>query len=300
MTDLASSAPEIEDPIAVSLDPVKVRARIRKLISQFMERPRPLPPSDADLLNEFLAIHRPQFGGIVAEVSRIKHALNRAKASEAVALERQLNERSAQRSDIVANAAVSEEFLTFRSLAKAQYNEALGAFEDEEESISALKPYLGMPHLPAIETHDLSAKAILAELTRMSPASPKKGQMVLQEPEDVHLKPQFMARSALSSGLHARLTVKRKMVGIPFAPTSTAGVEAGGLGAVERQRKMHFLIDGDRPVGRTAWGALDDYLPYAFRSLSVPMLPMVEPDCSQFSFAEVFGLPVWRQMSTAA
>ena len=293
MEETVLSLPDFDEPEGVRVDAAKVRGRIRALISQFMERPRPLPPSDADLLNEFLASSRPAFASVIAEMGELRARLAKAKPGVVAAIERSMNDARARRSEIVASAAVSEEFLTRRSEAKARYNEALGAFEDEEETISALKPFLGMPHLPAIEAYELSAKAILAELTRTSPLSPRKGQMVLQEPEDTHLKPQFTARSALASGLDEKLIGKRKMVAIPFHHASSEAAEAGGLGAVEKSRKSYFLIDSRRPIGMGTWANLDDYLPYAFRSLSVPLLPVIDPSCTRFGFEEAFGKATW-------
>lgn len=280
------------EPVRVSSD--RLRGRIRDLIAAFMARPRPIPASDADLLNHYLNNSSAEFLALVSKISDLKERLALSRGPEAKAIERELNSARAERSDVVAEAAVSEGFQKARAEAKASYNIAIGNFVDEEEAISALRPYLGMPHLPAVEADKLSSRAILDLLTRSSPDAPKKGQMVLQMPEDYHRNSIFAARSALGSGLDRRLIGRRKMIPVPFDVMSAQAAEASGRGAFERSRRVQFLLGKDRPEGLGDWKAIDDFLPFAYRSLTVPMMPLVQPSCTQFSFREAFGAATWK------
>lgn len=290
---------EILEDEPVDLEPVRVaphrlRGRIRELIAAFMAKPRPLPVSDADLLNDYLDTHSDEFSSLLQKIAELKERLALARGPESRALERELNIARAERSEVVAEAAMSEEFQKARAEAKASYNIAIGEFEDEEEAISALRPFLGMPHLPAVDAEKLSARAIVELLSKSSPAAPKKGQMVLQMPEAFHRDSIFAARSALGSGLDRQLIGRRKTVPVPFDVTSAQAAEATGRGAFERSRRIHFLLGQDRPECHVDWKSIDDFLPFAYRSLTVPMMPLVQPVCTQFSFEEAFGADAWK------
>ena len=77
----------------VDLEPVRVtshrlRGRIRELIAAFMARPRPLPVSDADLLNDYLNDHSGEFSFLVQKIAELKERLALSRGPEVKSIER--------------------------------------------------------------------------------------------------------------------------------------------------------------------------------------------------------------------
>jgi hypothetical protein len=152
-----------------------------------------------------------------------------------------------------------------------------------------------MPHLPQIETKGMSTAAILTALEGITQGTPQKGQMILMLDEQIYNKPQFFPRSAIRNGISEKLLGARaaSVVRVPFEPTSTYGAEALSLGAFERSNKVFFRLIEGRPIAQAHWNEIDRYLPFACRSISLPILPVISDSVSGFSFSHAFGRDAW-------
>jgi len=289
-----------------------LRSRIRELISAFLPRERPIAPSDADLLNEYLTQYHPQFASVLERISGVTEEMKKASgrgglklpgtAKNARAggarstlgdLEAKLVVAISERADMIAAAAASDHFLSYRAESKARFHDELAAFEQEAAVIRELKPYLAMPSLPDVEATELSADVILTLLSGFSRNAPLKGQMVLLSDETLYTRPQFFPRSALAGGIPKGLCSGMKIVPVPFAATHTLAVEALTHGAFERAGRVYFPVEDARPVSSSLWTEIDRFLPFGFRSLTVPLAPFVAPGPSGFDFVRAFGRESW-------
>lgn len=296
--DLRKADTAVEDPFLV--EGCVLRTRIRELVTAFLVKPRPIGPTDADILNDYLVDRRPDFRQAVDELSDLTSERLSSTPRNRHRFDHLINGATARRAEIVASVALSDDFLTFRSEAKVRYHEALSAYEEEESVIAELRSFLGAPYLPDIEAEVLSAPEILKALTKPSSKWPRKGQIVLMADDDLYKRPQFAARSLLARGLEARLLRGQSIVAIPFANSTSQVVEACSVGAFERGRRTIFTVRDGRPLASVPWHQLDSFLPFACRSVSVPILPLASPAVSGFSFEEVFGRDIWRQIETEA
>tara|TARA_B100000929_G_scaffold255538_1_gene217328 strand:+ start:8563 stop:10377 length:1815 start_codon:yes stop_codon:yes gene_type:complete len=295
--DLTKSETAVEqvDTDAVKVSSNGLRKHIRVLISSFMSKPRPVRPTDANIMNEYLSKEVPEFATINRRIIELNEELKAAPKKSHRRLGGQIEALHARRMEIISDAASDTGFLAFRSERKAAFNQALSRFEEEASIIQELKPYLGMPHLPDIEATSLAADVILSILSGMTQKAPMKGQMVLMLDESVHSKPQFLPRAAFREGISPSLRADRGggAVRVPYSPTERLGVEALTHGAFERKGRVYFKLENGRPQAHSAWNEIDRYLPFSCRSLSLPMIPVVVPLASGFDFEEVFGEDSW-------
>lgn len=276
-----------------------LRSRIRELISSFYARPRPVMPSEAAILNDYLLNLSPNFVAIRNSIAELSDQLLNSKPGTIghMRIERTINEQWAHRDALVAKIVESEDFLKFRSDAKKSFNTMLHDFEHEESVISELKPFLGMPCLPSIEAERLTADYILSYLNNVKSERPLKGQMVLQMDEDIYSRPQFTAKSVASTGINKSLLMPTQAIPVPFALSDSISVKALAAGAFQRGRRVFFPTENGLPISNPPWSEIDRFLPFAFRSLTVPQLPLIEPTCSRFNFKDVFKDRVWEQIS---
>lgn len=296
--DLNKPEVEVEGPAA---DPVRLssnalRGRIRQLVSSFMMKPEPLPPTDADIINEYLNARVAEFGRVNLRIVELEEELAEAPAKAKRRLSGSLEEARARRMEIISQTVSSDDFAAFRSERKAAFKEARSRHEDEAMVIQELRPFLGMPHLPDIEANALTAEVILSVLTGISKNAPMKGQMVLMLDENIYSKPQFFPRSAIRAGIAPSLKAERGAgtVRSPFSANERYGVEAVAQGAFERRSRVYFKLEENRPLSHASWPEIDRYLPFAARSISVPLMPLVYPLASGFDFGKVFGDSAWR------
>ena len=274
-----------------------LRQRIREIISEFLATPRPARPSDGDIMNEFLLFNVPRFAEINDRIVVLEDNLSLARSQQDKdKIIRKIAASRAERMELIASTASNEDFLSFRSKRRSRYNEMMLDYEQKAEMIKLLKPYLGMPHLPSICAKSFTAESILQALEGASQNAPVKGQIVLMLDENVYNKQQFFPRSAFRSGL-SRLLFKKKtatLVRVPFNPMESMGVEAMSLGAFERKGKIFFKLNEGRPVAQAHWNEIDRFLPFACRSITVPLLPVLSPLPSGFDFEKTFGSDSWK------
>jgi len=295
--DLNKPGVEIEsgaaDPVRLSSN--MLRSRIRQLVSAFMMKPEPLPPTEADIINEYLNANVADFGRVNLRIVELEHELANAPAKARRRLSGALDEARARRMEIIADTVGDEDFASFRSERKTAFNETRSRHEEEAMVIQELRPFLGMPHLPDVEASALTAEVILSVLNGISRNAPMKGQMVLMLDENIYAKPQFFPRSAIRAGIAPSLKAERGSgtVRSPFSPNERFGVEAVAQGAFERRGRVYFKLEDGRPLSHGSWPEIDRYLPFAARSISVPLMPLVYPLASGFDFRTVFGEAAW-------
>ena len=296
--DLNKPEVEVEGPASdsVHLSSNMLRGRIRQLVSGFMMKPEPIPPTDADIINEYLNANVSEFARVNLRIVELEDELRSAPAKAKRRLSGSLDEMQARRMEIISSTVSSDAFAIFRSERKAAFNELRSRHEEEAMIIQELRPFLGMPHLPDIEATALTAEVILSVLTGISKNAPMKGQMVLMLDENIYSKPQFFPRSAIRAGLAPSLKAERGAGAIrsPFSPYERYGVEAVAQGAFERKGRVYFKLEEKRPLSHASWPEIDRYLPFAARSISVPLMPLVYPLASGFDFRTVFGESAWR------
>lgn len=281
---------------AVKVASNALRSRIRELISEFMMKPKPVSPTDADIMNSYLERNIFEFNQVNHRIIDLEEELENAAKKSQRRLKGQIEALHARRREIIAETASNKDFLSFRSEKKALFNEDLSRYEEQAIVIQELKPFLGMPHLPDIETKSLTAEVILSVLSGLTQKAPTKGQMVLMLDEAIYSKPQFFPRSALRDGIASSLRAGRGggAVRVPFSANDRLGAEALGHGAYERLGRVYFKLEKGKPQAHSLWNEIDRYLPFSSRSISVPMLPLVTPSASGFDFKTVFGEESWK------
>lgn len=298
--DLNKPEVEVENPEAeaVRLSSNMLRGRIRQLVSAFMMKPEPLPPTDADIINDYLAANVSEFGRVNLRIVELEEELAAAPAKARRRLSGSLDEMRARRMEIISDTVSLDDFAAFRSQKKAAFNELRSQHEEEAMVIQELRPFLGMPHLPDIEAKALTADVILSVLTGISKSAPMKGQMVLMLDENIYSKPQFFPRSALRAGIAPSLKAERGAgtIRVPFSANERFGVEAVAQGAFERKGRVYFKLEENRPLANATWPEIDRYLPFAARSISVPLMPLVSPLASGFDFRSMFGESAWASI----
>lgn len=296
--DLTKPDIEVDESVKdkVHLSPNMLRSRIRSLISGFMMKPEPVPPTDADIINDYLEANVAEFTKVNLKIVTLEDELAKAPAKARRRISGQLDESRARRMEIISTAVSSDEFASYRSQKKAAFNELRAKHEEEALIIQDLRPFLGMPHLPDIEASALTADVILSVLTGITKNVPLKGQMVLMLDENIYAKPQFFPRSTMRAGIAPSLKADRGAgtIRCPFSPTERFGVEALTHGAFERRGRVYFKLEERRPVSHGSWPEIDRYLPFACRSISVPLMPVVYPLPSGFDFKTVFGESAWH------
>lgn len=303
--DISLSKDEIKiDPASppgdlIDVSPKSLRSQIKTLISDFISRPKPIKPTDAEIMNDFLVQKVPEFAAVNKRIVDLDLEIRSTSPKNKTRLTRQLESAKARRLALIADAASSEDFLIFRSEKKAAFNEIFIRYNEEAVTIGELKPFLGMTHLPAIQTRSLNADIILAHLKEVKGSAAEKGDMILREGEEIHKRKQFFPRAALRNGISDHLLREglNGVVRVPYSPFENFGVEAIALGAFERRGRVYFKLQGGKPVAQSHWNEIDRFLPFACRSISVPFLPVISNSPSGFSFRTVFGDATWDAIS---
>lgn len=293
--DVLLSSDEVE---GVLITGHVLRSRIREIISHFYAKARPVRPSETEILNDYL-LSNDNFISLRNKIADLKDRMYEIKQGSTAyrRLQRQLDELSSNRLSLISNIAASDDFLKYRSESKSAYNSALDTFRIEEDLILKLSPFLGSPSLPNIRVKGLTPQFIYDKLSVNEKHIPVKGQMVLMGSEDIHLRPQFAPVSIMNRGINKALLYPYGLINVPFEITNSYAVEAMGAGAFQRGKKICFSVNNGIPNSNIAWSDIDKYLPFACRSLSVPLMPLIEPFGSNFSFAEVFHKDAWDQIS---
>ena len=255
----------------ITLSSDALRRAIRDVVTEFNSSVIPVRPSPSEILTPFMLERSERF---VAVTGRISELLGGgASVRDDVVIEL-FNERD----ELCSDAISSEDFKKYRSSRMADHNARVARFNEIQDVIVGLKPFLGMPSLPSVRVPSIDPAVLLAAIRGVATREPMAGQMVLRVDEPYYQRKIFWPLSIADTGIDARLA--KDFAPVPYPLDSTQGKCAESFGAIMRSGALVFPISERRPSFNGTWRDIDSFLPFALRSLCVPVVPLVMPQSS--------------------
>ena len=260
------SEPVVND--FIDLDGDAVRKHIRTVITEFNASAIPVPPSALDILV-------PYMNERVAEFSDVLREIEQALVKKSNKTDPYLQGLFNRRDELIGEAVATEEFKQFRSKCYADYNLNIDRYNELQDVVIRLKPFLGMPGLPSMSVPMLDPALLLQKLVRVASGEPLRGQMILRVDEPFHEKPMFWPKGLANGRLDKELA--GKFAPVPYPLESVQARSAESKGAFLRRGVMCFPIEDGVPIAIGGWHSINSLLPFSLRSLCVPAAPTLMP-----------------------
>lgn len=283
-----------------------VRAVLRPFCEFVGREVKPAPFDKADLLVQFMA-QDATFIEIRRQIANTHVLMARSRRpgsstrSELTGLEEKLLRLESERQRVIATAASSPEFATFREGETSASKTRLDEWMKAQAVAARARLVLARDQLPRIIRPDeVSVLSVLKAVENHVEAAPPLGSLVLMGEQPRPAEEDFQPISAYASGLNPRMfsASVRLHVGIE----SERGKQAEVDGAmVSREALVMRLSDARRPVSEDHWDRFEDILPLAARREVVPILPYCIPFSSPYSaLRSLLSTESWRAIRNGA
>lgn len=273
-SDLPHSDPDLSQDVSeglISLSSHQLRKALRDIVTKFNSSVIPVRPSPSEILTPFMLETSKRFVSVTTQISE-------ALASGANVHDDDVSELFNERDELCSVAIASEDFKTYRSSRMAEHNSRVARFNEMQDIIVGLKPFLGMPSLPDIRVPSIDPAVLLSAIKGVATREPMSGQMVLRVDEPYYKRHIFYPFSIADVGIDPRLA--SDFAPVPYSLDSNQAKCADSFGAILKNNAFAFPLSKGRPAFEGEWRDIDSFLPFALRSLCVPVVPLVLPQSS--------------------
>ena len=285
----------IADVTDIEIGGEDLRRFLREIIGKFFITAPPVEPSLSDILSVYLMEFSEDFRQVRDDVVALSVTMDAIK-SDSDRYRKLLIEHSrlmSRRDEIINETVVSADFRRHMAQSKTRYNDEKRIYLDLADCVEQLKPYLGFPKLPSIKVPSVEPLIVLQAIKEFGKVRPFPDEMVMMGEEPFYSYPQFSARSVYHTGINPKLA--KNHIFVPFSKESKEGVEALAEGAFAKAGRLAFRVVDNRPAASSDWRKIDSLLPFAARSITVPLVPLVMPQsASMVDIPTLFGQEWWK------